>query len=182
MFEDRDDLIDTRERLFDMVDVTPHLDWLLLTKRPGKHRASRRTVGRLHRQDKCPVERVARDLRRRSSIPPIGSKRSVSMTRQSGSCPANRYSKPRGHRLPDRDRLGDRWRGVRPERTSDEPRLGAAAKSPVRRAGRPVLVQRNRDAGMDEGGGTLVGELIRELPQPAIGYTGYLAPELGEPV
>lgn len=33
VFENRADLIDARQRLFDLIDVTPHLDWLLLTKR-----------------------------------------------------------------------------------------------------------------------------------------------------
>lgn len=34
VFEDRDELIPHRERLFDLIEQTPHLDWLLLTKRP----------------------------------------------------------------------------------------------------------------------------------------------------
>ena len=34
VFEDREDLIPHRERLFDLIDDTPSLDWLLLTKRP----------------------------------------------------------------------------------------------------------------------------------------------------
>jgi protein gp37 len=34
IFEDRDDLHPFRERLFDLVDRTSHLDWLLLSKRP----------------------------------------------------------------------------------------------------------------------------------------------------
>lgn len=34
VFEDRDDLTDVRDRLGDLVLRTPHLDWLLLTKRP----------------------------------------------------------------------------------------------------------------------------------------------------
>lgn len=34
VFEDREDLIGPRERLFDLISDTPHLDWLLLTKRP----------------------------------------------------------------------------------------------------------------------------------------------------
>jgi len=33
-FEDHPDVVEERERLFDMIDKTPHLDWLLLTKRP----------------------------------------------------------------------------------------------------------------------------------------------------
>ena len=33
VFENRDDLIEARQRLFDLIDDTPHLDWLLLTKR-----------------------------------------------------------------------------------------------------------------------------------------------------
>jgi protein gp37 len=32
-FENRADLIAPRERLFDLIEATPHLDWLLLTKR-----------------------------------------------------------------------------------------------------------------------------------------------------
>ncbi|MEM9513684.1 MAG: phage Gp37/Gp68 family protein [Actinomycetota bacterium] len=35
VFEDRDDLVEHRERLFDLIAETPHLDWLLLTKRPN---------------------------------------------------------------------------------------------------------------------------------------------------
>lgn len=34
VFEDRRDLDPIRERLWKMIDQTPHLDWLLLTKRP----------------------------------------------------------------------------------------------------------------------------------------------------
>lgn len=33
-FEDRPDLVDPRKRLFDLIERTPSLDWLLLTKRP----------------------------------------------------------------------------------------------------------------------------------------------------
>ena len=35
VFEDRDDLDPLRSRLWDIIDATPNLDWLLLTKRPG---------------------------------------------------------------------------------------------------------------------------------------------------
>lgn len=34
VFEDRNDLIDSRKRLFETIKCTPNLDWLLLTKRP----------------------------------------------------------------------------------------------------------------------------------------------------
>lgn len=34
VWEDRDDLVPHRERLFRLIGATPHLDWLLLTKRP----------------------------------------------------------------------------------------------------------------------------------------------------
>ena len=34
VFEDRPDLVEPRARLFDLVDTTPYLVWLLLTKRP----------------------------------------------------------------------------------------------------------------------------------------------------
>lgn len=34
VFEDRPELIEPRQRLFDLIDSTPYLDWLLLTKRP----------------------------------------------------------------------------------------------------------------------------------------------------
>lgn len=34
VFEDRDDHLEDRERLFDTITVTPHLTWQLLTKRP----------------------------------------------------------------------------------------------------------------------------------------------------
>lgn len=34
VFEEREDLLKTRLRLFDVIRTTPHLDWLLLTKRP----------------------------------------------------------------------------------------------------------------------------------------------------
>ncbi len=34
VFEDRPDLVEERARLFDVIDETPALDWLLLTKRP----------------------------------------------------------------------------------------------------------------------------------------------------
>lgn len=34
VFEDRSDLIDARARLFRLIESTPRLDWLLLTKRP----------------------------------------------------------------------------------------------------------------------------------------------------
>lgn len=34
VFEDRPELVEPRMRLFDLVIQTPHLDWLLLTKRP----------------------------------------------------------------------------------------------------------------------------------------------------
>lgn len=34
VFEDRPDLVESRARLFQLIDDTPQLDWLLLTKRP----------------------------------------------------------------------------------------------------------------------------------------------------
>lgn len=34
VFEDRPDLVEWRLELFTLIDATPHLDWLLLTKRP----------------------------------------------------------------------------------------------------------------------------------------------------
>ncbi|QBF32131.1 DUF5131 family protein [Thalassococcus sp. S3] len=34
VFEDRDELQEHRSRLFDLIEQTPNLDWLLLTKRP----------------------------------------------------------------------------------------------------------------------------------------------------
>lgn len=34
VFEKRDDLDESRERLWNLIEETPHLDWLLLTKRP----------------------------------------------------------------------------------------------------------------------------------------------------
>lgn len=34
VFEDHSDVVDARDRLFALIDRTPHLDWLLLTKRP----------------------------------------------------------------------------------------------------------------------------------------------------
>jgi protein gp37 len=34
VFEDRSDLVDARQRLIQLIDDTPWLDWLLLTKRP----------------------------------------------------------------------------------------------------------------------------------------------------
>jgi protein gp37 len=34
VFEDRDELLEHRTRLFDLIEMTPDLDWLLLTKRP----------------------------------------------------------------------------------------------------------------------------------------------------
>jgi protein gp37 len=34
VFEDREDLVSHRARLFDLIRRTPNLDWLLLTKRP----------------------------------------------------------------------------------------------------------------------------------------------------
>lgn len=40
VFEARDDLNPHRQRLFDLITRTPHLDWLLLTKRPERIRAS----------------------------------------------------------------------------------------------------------------------------------------------
>lgn len=35
VFEDRPDLVEHRQRLWDLIERTPHLVWLLLTKRPG---------------------------------------------------------------------------------------------------------------------------------------------------
>ncbi len=35
VFEPRPDLDSWRDRLWDLIETTPHLDWLLLTKRPG---------------------------------------------------------------------------------------------------------------------------------------------------
>lgn len=34
IFEDRPDLVEPRQRLYDLIRATPHLTWLLLTKRP----------------------------------------------------------------------------------------------------------------------------------------------------
>ena len=38
VFEDRPELVEHRDRLFDLIDATPHLIWQLLTKRIGKVR------------------------------------------------------------------------------------------------------------------------------------------------
>jgi protein gp37 len=38
VFEDRPELVEPRERLFALIRQTPHLDWLLLTKRPENWR------------------------------------------------------------------------------------------------------------------------------------------------
>jgi protein gp37 len=38
VFEDREELIPHRARLFDLIEATPNLDWLLLTKRPENMR------------------------------------------------------------------------------------------------------------------------------------------------
>lgn len=38
VFEDREDLDAPRSRLLETIEKTPHLDWLLLTKRPEKWR------------------------------------------------------------------------------------------------------------------------------------------------
>lgn len=42
VFEDRDELIAHRDRLFDLIEQTPNLDWLLLTKRPQNVKAMAR--------------------------------------------------------------------------------------------------------------------------------------------
>jgi len=36
VFDDHPDVIETRQRLWNMIEMTTNLDWLLLTKRPGK--------------------------------------------------------------------------------------------------------------------------------------------------
>jgi len=38
VMEDRDDLEESRERLYELIEATPMLDWLLLTKRPQNYR------------------------------------------------------------------------------------------------------------------------------------------------
>ncbi len=47
VFEDRPELVAPRERLFALIERTPHLDWLLLTKRPENMRrlAARWSLG-----------------------------------------------------------------------------------------------------------------------------------------
>lgn len=45
VFEDREDLRGPRERLFELIDKTPHLDWLLLTKRAHRMRALAHDAG-----------------------------------------------------------------------------------------------------------------------------------------
>lgn len=42
VFEDRDELVPLRARLFDLIEATPNLDWLLLTKRPQNVKAMAR--------------------------------------------------------------------------------------------------------------------------------------------
>jgi protein gp37 len=49
VFEDRPELLAPREKLFNLIDDTPHLDWLLLTKRPENIR--RLWVGRPYREN-----------------------------------------------------------------------------------------------------------------------------------
>lgn len=44
VFEDRTELVEPRDRLFSLIDATPHLIWMLLTKRP-QHVASMVTDG-----------------------------------------------------------------------------------------------------------------------------------------
>jgi protein gp37 len=45
VFEERDELVDARARLFDLIRLTPQLDWLILTKRPE---AARDELARLY--------------------------------------------------------------------------------------------------------------------------------------
>lgn len=47
VFEDRADLVEPRERLFRLIESTPALDWLLLTKRPENIQRLCRWSGRL---------------------------------------------------------------------------------------------------------------------------------------
>ncbi len=44
VFEYRAELNAWREKLWELIDVTPHLDWLLLTKRPQRIKLARRSV------------------------------------------------------------------------------------------------------------------------------------------
>lgn len=48
VFEDREDLVGPRERLFCLIEATPHLDWLLLTKRPEHIGRLARATGKDH--------------------------------------------------------------------------------------------------------------------------------------
>jgi protein gp37 len=47
VFEDRDDLVASRGRLWQLIDATPHLDWLLLTKRPENIASMMAPLGQL---------------------------------------------------------------------------------------------------------------------------------------
>lgn len=53
VFEDRSELLPWREDLFALIDQTPHLDWLLLTKRPEnvESMVAEMTAGHLNIQD-----------------------------------------------------------------------------------------------------------------------------------
>lgn len=182
VFEDRDDLIDTRERLFDMVDVTPHLDWLLLTKRPEN-------IGRL-------AGRWADLSTGRISAPSnvwLGTSVGVraSADRIEALCEHDASVRflscePLLEDLGDITLTGIDWVIAGGESGPNARRMnpGWAQRLRAQCAEQcvPFWFKQNGGTGIDKGGGALVGELIRELPQPAIGYTGYLAPELGEPV
>jgi protein gp37 len=52
VFEDRPELKEWRADLFNLIDATPHLDWLLLTKRPQN--IERLTPGKFYRKDARP--------------------------------------------------------------------------------------------------------------------------------
>jgi protein gp37 len=63
VFEDRRDLDPHRERLWDMIEATPNLDWLLLTKRPTKIRSLLRSEWLRHARPNVWLGTTAEDQR-----------------------------------------------------------------------------------------------------------------------
>ena len=137
VFEERAELDPVRTKLWSLIEATPHLDWLLLTKRPhlvtsmvgwSSGWPANAWIGTTVEDQACADKR----LTHLTEIPAIG--RFISAEPLPGTVGHFRVAGP-GHRL------GHSGRRERSQGRPVQPPLVPRLKGPMRRGGDPVLLQ-----------------------------------------
>lgn len=164
VFEARDDLIEPRARLFDMIDETASLDWLLLTKRPEN-------IGRLSGRWACPKTGKARtpsNVWLGTSVGVQATAHRIETLREQDAPVRFLSCEPLLEDLGDVDLSGIDWviaggesgREARPM----DPEWARRLRAQCAEQSVPFWFKQNGGTGLDKGGETLDGEFVRELP------------------